>query len=67
MTPSTSRKGFHKFIGLVNYYCNISEIISHKSVTLTKLMYNKVKSKWTEVEQNQFPNKLIGLRPVLFY
>ena len=47
----TYKKVVCKFIGLVNYYCDIWEIHLHMLVPVPKLTSNKVTFKWTEIEQ----------------
>ena len=54
MTPTINQKRVSSFIGLVNYYKDMWAKISHLLQPLTALMSNKVKFKWTEVEQKAF-------------
>ena len=44
----------HAFIGLVNYYKDMWAKRSHLLHHLTALTPNKVKFKWTDVEQKAF-------------
>ena len=50
ITPLNKWKRCLKFIGLVDYYCDMWETNSHTLEPLTKLTSNKVIFKWTEVE-----------------
>ena len=43
-----------KFIGVVNYYRDMWERRSHTLATSTKIMFNKVKFKWTRIRQDTF-------------
>ena len=45
MKPLTSKKEVCKFIGVVNYYYNIWERLSHMLVPLTNITSSKVKFK----------------------
>ena len=54
MTTPTTQKGINKFIGLVNYYCDIWARLTHTIEPLTNLIYNKVRFKWNEVKQKVF-------------
>ena len=52
MTLPNSWKKLCKFIGLVNYYHNVSAIFSDKLEPLTKCTYIKVKFKYTELKKS---------------
>ena len=54
LTPKTTQKGVFNFIGLVNYYCNMWERHSHTLENPNNLTSNKVKFKWTDVNQKAF-------------
>ena len=66
MRPPTSRKEVCKFVGLVNYYRDICERRSNILAPLTKLLFIKVKCKWTVFRQKR-SKKLSGLWPAIFY
>ena len=51
MKPPTHQKQSRQFIGVANYYYNRWERRSHTLVHLTKIASNKVKFKWTKIEQ----------------
>ena len=50
----TPQNGVCKFIGLLNYYCNVWEIHSHILAPLTQLNSSKFKFKHTEFKQKVF-------------
>ena len=50
MSPPTSREEVHKFLGLVNYYFNMQEKISHRSEILTNLTFSNVNDKCTDIK-----------------
>ena len=50
----TSLKQVQKFVAVINYYRNIWSRRSHTLTPLTRLLYNKCKCKWTQVEQDAF-------------
>ena len=50
MVPPTSRKELQKFIGVINYYCDMWTRRSHTLAPLTKLMFIKRNFKWKKVE-----------------
>ena len=54
ITPPIDQKQVCSFIGLVNYYMDIWGKRSYLLQLLTALTSNKVKFKWTPVEQNTF-------------
>ena len=54
MTPSTSQKGLHKFIVIVNYYCDMQAKNYHMLQNLTRLTSKNIKFKQTYVEQKVF-------------
>ena len=54
MTPPTNQKYFCSSIGLLNYYRDMWAKWSHLLQALTVLMSNKLKCKWTNVEQKVF-------------
>ena len=54
MAPPTSQKEVQKFIGVINYYCDMYPIQSHTLATLTKLTSIKINFKWTQVRQDDF-------------
>ena len=61
MKPPTSGKEVRQFIGVVNYYRGMWERRSHTLAPLTKITPNKVKSKWSKIEQDAFDEiKLIA-------
>jgi hypothetical protein len=53
MSP-TNKRQLRRFLGMVNYYRDIWRGRSHVLAPLTGLVSNKVKWKWTEVEQHAF-------------
>ena len=54
MTPPKNTKEVRAFIGIVNYYRYMWAKRSHLIHPLTALTPNKVKLKWTDVEQILF-------------
>ena len=54
MESHTSWGKVHKFIGVINYQCNMCPKQSHTLAPLTKLLSIKRKFKWTKVEQDAF-------------
>ena len=54
MTPPNTTKQLHVFIGLVNHYKDMWHTRSHLQHPLSVLTSNKVKFKWTGVEQKSF-------------
>ena len=54
MMPQNNTKEVCVFIGTVNYYWDIRSRWSHLIHPLTALTSNKVKFKWTNVEQKEF-------------
>ena len=54
MEPPNSPKEVIQFIGVVNNYRNMSPRKSHMLAPLTRITPNKVKFKWTKIEQNTF-------------
>ena len=56
MTPPNNTKEVCSFIGIVNYYRGILARLSYLLHPLTALTSNKVKFKWTCVEQKAFDN-----------
>ena len=54
MTPLTSQTEVYYFIVLVNYYHDMCTRCSHTLSPLTKIMPNKVKFKYTKIEQELF-------------
>ena len=54
MKSPTTQKELRKFIGVVNYYCNMWPRWSHTLAPLTKLTSIQRKFKWTNVEQYAF-------------
>ena len=52
MKSPTSRKKVYRFIGLVNSYYDMREILSHTLAPLTKITPSKVK--WSKTEQDAF-------------
>ena len=54
MTPSDKTKQVCAFIVLVNYYMDMWSRWPHIVHPLTALTSNKVKFKWTNVEQKEF-------------
>ena len=54
ITPPKTTKHVRAFIGLVNYYMDMWDRRSHLIHPLTALTSNKVKFKWTDVEQKGF-------------
>ena len=54
MNPPTPLKLVRKFIGVVNYYCDMWPRWSHMLAYLTKLTSIKSKFKWTNVERYAF-------------
>jgi len=53
MSP-TNKRQLRRFLGMVNYYRDMWRGRSHVLAPLTGLVSNKVKWKWTEVEQHAF-------------
>ena len=51
MMPPKTPKQVHAFIGLVKYYMDVWDKRSYLLHPLTVLTSNKVKFKWTDVEQ----------------
>ena len=54
MKPYTSQKEVCQLIGVVNYYRNLWAKHPHMLAPLTRIEYNKVKFKWTKIEQDAF-------------
>ena len=54
MNPPISRKEVRKFIGLVNYYRDMWARWSHTLAPLTNITSNKVKFRWTKINQDAF-------------
>ena len=54
MTPPNNTKVVRALIGIVNYYRDMCSIRSHLLHPLTALTSNKVKFKWTDMEQRAF-------------
>ena len=54
MTPPNNTKGLHAFIGIVNYYRDMWSRRSYLLHPLTVITSNKVKFKWTDMEQKSF-------------
>ena len=52
--PPTSQKEVRKFIGVINYYCDMWPTRSHKLAPLTMLTSITRKFKRTQVEQDGF-------------
>ena len=52
MKPPTYQKEVRKFIGVVNYYCNMWPRMSHMLAPLTRITSNKSKFEWIKVEQD---------------
>ena len=52
--PPTSRKEVQKFIGVVNYYCDMWPMRSHTLVPLTILTSIKHEFQWKQVKQDAF-------------
>ena len=67
MKPPTSQTEVRKFIGVINYYCNMWTRQSHMLAPLTRLTYIKINFKWTNIEQDSFDRiKQIVARGTLF-
>ena len=54
MKPPINTKEVHAFIGIVNYYRDMWAKRSHLLHPITALTSNKVKFKWTDLEQKVF-------------
>ena len=54
MTPQKIQKKVREFVGSVNYSMGMWYKLSHLLQPLTELVSNKVKFKWTDVEQKAF-------------
>jgi hypothetical protein len=52
--PLTTRKQLRRFIGMVNYYCDMWPLRSHLLAPLSSLPSAKVKWKWTTEHQEAF-------------
>ena len=66
MTSRTNQKGVCKFIGLVNYYCDMESKILHMLQPLTNFTPSSMEFKWIDIKHRLF-NKIIRLCPVIFY
>ena len=56
MNPPTPRKQLQKFIGLINYYCDMWPRGPHKLEPLTKLTSIKKKFKWKKLNKMLLKN-----------
>ena len=54
MAAPKTRKQLRSFLGLVNYYRDLTRRRSELLAPLTKLTSNKVQYKWTQTEQTAF-------------
>ena len=59
----------HWFFGVVNYYRDVCHNHAHAIAPLAKLCFNKVRLKWTDVEQYEFVeiNKIVSRDVLLSY
>ena len=69
MNPPKNKKQVRSFIGLVNYYRYMGAKQSNLLQPLTALTSNKVKFKWTFVEQKAFDEikKIVTRETLLIY
>ena len=54
MAPPKTRRQLRSFLGLVNYYRDMTKRPSEIIAPLTKMTSNKIRFKWTKVEQQAF-------------